>query len=171
MLRYIDAIAGHGGLDKETLAAIDAHLLECPECLNEAAELNRIGAAADSAEPVHLSLNSPQPGQAAVFPNAYARFVSAVPVRGGEKSGGAEIYRLDNPVCEIRITRKAEGSYKIALVFGERFTEYVELRSPGAPAPLFLKKPDSRETEIRSVAPGKYGLALGKTILYIELRA
>ena len=170
ILRYIDRLSGHGGLDNETVAAVSAHLLECPECMDEVTELNRIGAVTDSAEPVHIALKSPLTDDAGVIPSGFARFVSAVPVRGGENSGGTEIYTLESPSCEIRISRKNADTYRIAIVFAEPFAEYVELRTPGSPAPLFLKKPESKEVDIRSAAPGKYDLSLGGTVLHFELR-
>jgi hypothetical protein len=167
MLAYIFSLSGHHTLDHETIGKIDAHLMECGECLTLVTELNRIEAATSSAQPVHISLGNTE---CSAEPGYTVEFSAAVPVRGTGQSGMIASYSIDTPASEIRILPSDGGLYKIQIAFREAFDDYIELRSPEASAPEFLKKPDGGSVEIRAVRPGKYTLSFGKTVLHLEIR-
>jgi hypothetical protein len=168
MLSYIINLSGNNTLDKDTAAQIDAHLMECGECLTLVTELNRIEAATGAAQPVHIALGNTRHSAEAGYT---VEFAAAVPVRGSTEPGLITAYNIDSPALEIKIIPADGGVFRIQIEFREAFDQYIELRSPGASAPEFLKKPDGSSVEIRAVKPGKYTLSLGKTVLHLEIRS
>ncbi|NPV02869.1 MAG: hypothetical protein HPY53_15965 [Brevinematales bacterium] len=167
MLKYVFNLSGNNTLDKDTAALIDAHLMQCGECLSLVTELNRVEAATGAAQPVHIGLKNTTHSAEAGYT---VQFSAAVPVRGAMTPDMITTYTIDSPASEIRIIPADGGVFRIQIELREAFGQYIELRAPGAAAPEFLKKPDGSSVEIRAVKPGRYALSLGKTVLHLEIR-
>lgn len=149
---------------------IENHLKECPECLKEFVELNRINAETDIYKPEKLKksilLKSAGEKIVSFFTNfENKRLVSAGVMGSGNKK---DILMVEYSKFFIKIS-KNEKYFTISILTKDKKPFDVELKKIGEEIPLFMKTNSVDEITISNLIGEKYILMIDDEEIYLNL--
>ena len=160
-------------LPAEKRVAIDNHVRECDECLNEILELQQIGSAMDfgTAEPVKNAAFIRFNWIGGAFKNIFqngspASFRPAPSHRGdsGKQLSEMEI-RFDSIPAKINITPGQDDKFELTIHSKKLRNALLELRRENDPIPVYSRLSGTEDAEIKGVPSGKYQVTFGNETL------
>jgi len=171
LLKYLEG-------SKENLDVIEKHLKECPLCMKEITELNRVSAIMESgrAEPLRkkafVTIFAKNQDFEWVLPSAGTGRIELLPQTrtiSGRRIKKA-VYTIDEIPANLEVVPVQEDTFWVLLRSPELSSSEAILRKKGSLKPIYSISPEGPEVIFKGIGPGEYEVYFREYVIRFNIK-